>query len=419
MRWGLVGALVLLGVGCDAGVCDAVALQDALDTAGADGVVEAGACRIEGSLRVPAGVTLHGQGVGETIVASPSGTAIELADGARLEALTVEVTLGTGVHAIGAATVTLRDVRIEGPLDAESASSVPPMPSSDETATHGLVLESCDGVLLERVEASGFGRFGVLALDSTVRWEGGAASDNLGTGVMVRGGSIAMFDVEVCRTMRGLQPFAYGAVFSGGASVESDRLTLCNNEGPGALHDDVAATHREANVRSNAESGLWVQRGRSFELAGALLDDNALCGLVIVETNAIQLSDTEIRATRLATTIVGRLGEVRAGDGIHAILANGAELHATGLTVSGNARIGMLLQIADGALPADALQAVVVEASGDALGAIAQTETAILAPDALGAGLERRGAAVANDAAVLERLDVLGAVAPMFFPPAD
>lgn len=408
-------------VGC-ADPCDPATLDAALRVASAGEVVEAGACRYEASFTVPSGVTLRGQGSASTIVAgSGAGSAIVVGDGAVLEALGVEVARGRGVSA-SEARVTLRDVVIRGPLDAAGAAALGPAPTPTETATHGLVITAggrADApVELSNVEVRGFARFGALLIDSHVVWEGGAASESLGTGIMASGGSLEAADLEVCSIWRGSSPFGYGLVTRGGASVETDRLVLCDNEGAGALHDGAGAVHRSLDASGNEDAALWVQRVASFTLEGATLTGNRLAGVVLVDADAATIEDSSIAGTREATRIVDDL-ELRAGDGVQAILPTASGLRLARVTLSGNERAGIVLQAADGIVPATVATDVVVEAEGDALGALAQTESALLDPSVWGAGLERRGAALANDPAAIDRVSVLGAVAPMFLPPPD
>jgi hypothetical protein len=408
-------------VGCG-DPCDPATLEATLRAASAGDVVEAGACRFETSLRVPAGVTLRGQGSGRTIVAGTGAdSAILLEDGAVLEAIGVEVTLGRGVSASDAR-VTLRDVVIRGPVDAAGAAALGPAPTPTETATHGLVITGggrADApVELSGVDVRGFARFGALFVDSHVAWDGGAASESLGTGIMASGGSLTAADLEVCSIWRGSSPFGYGIVSRGGASVETDRLVLCDNEGAGALHDGAQAVHRALDASGNEDAALWVQRVDGFTLEGATLTGNRLAGVVLVDASLAVIEDSSIEGTREATRIVDD-SELRVGDGVQAILPSAAGLRLAGVTLSRNERAGIVLQTADGVVPASVATGVVVEAEGDALGAIAQSESALLDPSVWGAGLERRGTAVANDPAAIDRVSVLGAVAPMFLPPPE
>lgn len=421
MRWGLAIAVTALS-GC-MDPCDPAALTAALEAAGPGTVVEAGACRYEVALTVPAGVTLRGAGVDLTTIAGTgAGSAISMEDGAVLRAVTVEVERGRAVDASGVAAVTLREVAIRGPVDASMAAALGPTPSDSETATHGLVLNGVgragSPAQLSDVDVRGFARFGALFVDSHVRWERGAASENLGTGIMASGGSVALSDLEVCSTWRGVSPFGYGMVFRDGAEASSDRLVVCDNDGAGALHDGATAAHRGIDASGNADAALWVQRADAFTLEGATLEDNRLAGVVLVETAAATIADSRIDRTREATRIVGDV-ELSVGDGLQAVLASAGGLRVERVTLSGNERAGIVLQVADGVVPASATTAVVVEAEGDALGALAQSETAALAPSVWGAGLERRGSAAVNDAATVDRVGVLGAVAPMFLPPPD
>lgn len=86
--------------GCGSGpACDAAALQAALDRASPGDEVRVGACRVEGSLRVPAGITLRGQGP-ESIIAPTGSTGVWLEPGeppARVADLVVEARSTAGI----------------------------------------------------------------------------------------------------------------------------------------------------------------------------------------------------------------------------------------------------------------------------------------------------------------------------------
>jgi hypothetical protein len=424
MRWGAVlgGLLGVWVAGCDGAVCDAGVLEAALTAATPGTVVTANGCRYEGAFEVPPGVILRGQGPGQTVLESAEGIAVQLGPGASLEALTVRAVRGRGIEARGV--VSLRDVEVRGPVvDRAAADRLPPLPDASTTATHGVVLVAAGTaetpVELVRVDVRGFARFGVLAVDSHVRWEGGASSESAGTGVAIRGGSATLREVEVCSVWRGLSPYGYGMVATGGARIESAGLVLCDNESAGVLHDDASARHTGLRAHGNASGGVWSQRSAELALDGAELADNALAGLVLVDTPSATVRDTRIESTRSALTILPDGGEARIGDGLQAVLADASGLRLERVTLVSNARVGLLLDLEATTVPAESLVDVVVEAEGDGLGALAQTADGVVDAAAWSGGIERRGTAAANDAAAVDRLSVLGAVAPMFLPPPD
>jgi hypothetical protein len=417
MRLAISISIVALLCACESGECDAAGLQAELDGASAGDVVRANGCAYDAAaVVVPEGVTLLG--IEGTVIAAP----VTLRPGSSLESLTVRVERGIAVRADGAASITLDGVTIEGPLDETSASALPPMPTPDETATHGLVLVDAGTeslpIELRDVRVRGFGRIGAFFQDSHVRWTGGSASENLATGLMARGGTLALDGVEICSNWRGLQAFAYGAVFDA-VRVSSTNLLVCDNEGPGLLHDAATVVHTELTGTGNQEAALWVQRGGELELGASVLSANGLSALVVVGTPLAHVADTTIEGTREVTRIVGDVGEVRAGDGIEVIVDAAEGLRLENVTLRANERVGLLLQVADGIVPSGALDGVIVEAEGDAFGAIAQTETATLSAESWSVGIERRGAAVANDSTVPDPLSVVSAVAPMFLPPPE
>ncbi len=396
--------------------------------AASDGdVVRLGACRAEGSFTVPAGVTLAGAGAGETVVAGPAEDAVlTLGANARLEDLTVEASRGVAVDVDGVA-ARLARVTLVGPITEANATAVPPTPDPAETATHGLLVTSAGStsapVQLEDVAARGFARFGVLSLDSFVRWVGGSASDNLGVGVMARGGEIELVGVELCRTLQGVRPMpAYAGVFSAGVAVTTSSLTVCDNEGFGLLHDGARTLHANLVGAANSEPALWVQQEGTFELTGSesVLSGNRIAGLVLIDVADATVRDAQIDDTELARRLVDGLGDVEAGDGIQVVAASTAGLRIESVALGGNQRVGVLFDLPSAATVDDAtLSGVTVEATGDALGVVAQTPEGPLASGSWDSAVTRAGAAADNDATFAGHLDTVGIVGPMYIPPVD
>lgn len=445
----LAGAL-LVGCGDDVGpaggLCDAAELSDALVAAAPGATVTVGACEVRGSFTVPAGVTLIGASAASHIVAL-GGPALILTPGSAaptVSNLHISSSESTGLLAVGPGAVivssvridastgvalrlesltaaTLSDLTLTGPVTSEVAASLPSMPDATLTATHGLVILDSAAVSLERVNIRGFARFGALAIGSTLSWVGGGASDTLGVGFMAEGGAVTLRDTEFCRVFSGLRPYpAYGLVFTGGASSTTDGVILCDNEGYGMLQNGGIATHVDLVGTSNREPAVWVQQSTDFALSGAgtMLADNALAGIVVVDSTNVRVSDAQISASSLATRIVDVGGSVRVGDGLHLVVDDPAAVRLTNVTLLNNARAGLLLDFVSGSPAAMDLSSVTVDGTGDALGAIAQDAAGLIPSGSWDTNITRRGATVANDAALAARLDVVGIVGPMFLPPA-
>ena len=444
------GVLVasLVGCGNEEPICGGAALVDALATAAAGTTVSLSSCAAatSGALRVPEGVTLRGTGRESTEIDVGTGS-LELAPGATLAGLAVrgggdaailvigggtpvaiedvqvEVTRGVALRVEQADGVVLRNVELSGPVTADNATTVPPMPSATETATHGLLLidvgEAAQPALLDGVSMHGFARFGALFIDSVVSWTGGGATDNLSVGVMVHGGSLDIEDAQICRTLEGVQPLpAYAAVFDEGARVSSDALEICDNEGYGILQDSAGASHVDLVAANNGEPAVWVQFSDGLALSGSetRITDNELAGLVVVESSDVVVRDAVISGTRLATRIMGTL-EVRVGDGIHALLADSDTLLIEDVSLIDNRRSGALLQVESGVIRDGALSRVSVSGSDDAFGVVAQTATTTIPRGGWDVGVVRGPVTDANDDLFTDRLAVVGIINPMFLPP--
>jgi len=410
-------ALGLTACGDDAaGVpCDSLAAE--LAAAAPGETVRVGACRAAGDLSVPDGVTLAGAGADATVVEG----SVTLGDGAALESLSVRPAAGAAVSASGG-TVRLDAVRLAGSVTPENATEVPPMPSSDAYPTHGLFLDSTMATLTD-VSVSGFAGFGVLALDSDLSWSGGSASANLAVGLMTVGGRADLDGVELCRTLQGVQPLpAYAAVFSAGTEVTTTGVTACDNEGFGILQDDADVAHVDLVGSGNSEPALWAQRSPSFELTGdaTVLSGNRIAGVVLVQTPMATIRDAQIDDGELARRIITGLGDVEAGDGIHVVADTTASTRIQNVSLTGNQRVGVLIDLGDGGTVDPATLAdLTVEATGEAYGVIAQTPTGPIPSGGWDDSVTRLGDAVANDPAFTGRLDVVGIVGPMYLPPVE
>ena len=457
-----VGALACWAplAGCDgsgggARICDAAELTSALASATPGTTVPVGAGTITGAFTVPPGVTLAGPvDAPHTHIVGPAGGGAVLtlmsdaANAAAVSDLEIESHGSVGVLATGAGAPTLGNVtvtatlgvgvRLErtgaarivgctvtGPVTPENAGAVPVNPTADETATHGILVVESHGVWMANTTVRGFARFGVLAVGSDLSWQSmsgraGSVGASLGTGVMISGGTAMLDGVQVTGMLEGVQAIpAYGIVIAGGADVTTHGVVLERGEGFGLLQDSSTSTHSGLTAMGNRFAGLWTQRSPSFVVLGdveTLISGNGLAGIVSVETDALEVHGARVDGTTEQVSTVGETGLRMAADGVHLMEGTGTAL-LDGVTLDGNARVGLLVDVrADADLPRVTLTSVTVSASGSALGAVAQSPTGVIVSGAWDASVIRQGAAALNDAAITTRLDVLGAVGPMYLP---
>lgn len=444
----LLVAVLLTAWGCSdegghaSSSCDPGEVQAALAAAGDGDTVRIGACRLAASIEVPAGVTLEGAGMDDTVVVGEVGTvavtvhagegttvrnlSIEsdgtaglVADGsggAALEHVRVTATRGIAIGAEGLDDLTLTNVALEGPVDAANASSYLSPISSADVATHGLVLVRVGAATLSDVTASGFASFGALFVESNITWSGGGAPSNLGTGLMAWDGVVTLTGLDLSGTFEGLQLLpAYGGVFAGGADVDSTSLRVSDSEGYGLLHSEATARHIDLTARNNDLAAVWLQNCDGFELSGAGtgLVGNGLAGVVAVDSSDVTIRHAHVDATVTRTVIVGETGSVEVGDGIQLVgTVQGVTLED--LTLSSNARVGILMDLAGGDPEDFAMSGVSVDGSGEQLGVVAQGGTFAAGWDD---GVTRQGATAANDAALAGDLDIVGIVGPSDLPP--
>jgi hypothetical protein len=454
LRLSLLALLSLaLGIaaGCDDGAstCDADELRARLAAATSGEIVSVdGACSLTGPFEVPAGVTLTGPEA--TIVAPTDGRAVVLLPSAdpdtptTVRDLSIEslsgcaavVAMGEGAIAIrdvsahadsgvgiaveGATTATIAGVSVTGSLTAESAdSTMAPLPpfacGSGAIATHGIVLVEVASAVISDSSAAGFGRFGLLAIGSDLEATDVQAAHNLGAGVEIWGGSAQLTAVTVDETRDGLSAIeTYGVVYGGAAVVDTMGLAVVGSDGYGVFADGASATHDGLVATDNAFAGVWAQNTDGFSISGesTMIADNAFAGVAILDSMSVSVADATIRDTTEGIAVSG-LGTVMGADGIHLIAS---EVDLSSLSLIDNGRVGAVLDLDGATTDRLSLTDVTVDASGMALGVVAQNGTPVTGWDD---GVMRLGDTAANDSAFAGALEIAGRVGPPCLPPLD
>jgi len=427
----LVAVLAACG---DGEVCDVSDFEAALAEGGP---VTLGACRIPGPIVIPDGVSVRGAGTGATIIdgdgvdpaltlgngASLSGVTVQspalialLARGAgpftleNVEVVATDVGLGLGVQ--GATRLDMTDVVVRGPVttanvNAFTAGTVKP----DTGPSHGLMLVDVADAQLDRVTVSGFAEFGALISGGVLRWTGGGASDNRGNGVVVHAGVATLVDLELCRTMRGIRlRHTYGAAFTGGSTITSSRLTACDGAGLGVFHQGGAGTHAELLVEDNESTGFWAHSTSGLSVGGRI-SGNRYGGLAAVDATGVRVRDLRIADTRIGVTLVGTHHEL--GDGL-SVLRSTSGVSVQSVSLVGNERVGLLLELDAVPLAAGAISDVEVRASAAMqLGAIAQGTPP---PAGWDDQIQRDAQTAAADSTFVGTLETVEIVGPCFFP---
>ena len=147
----LLVSAVLAGCASDGdggGLCDRASVQAALDGAGPGDTVRIGACRVSGSLRVPAGVTLEGEGAGTSVVAGTERAAVWLEPGepgATVRHLGIESSGVAGIAGGGDATCA---ARAPGSIAIEDV-------TIDASAGWGIYVRCVEAAAVSRVRVNG------------------------------------------------------------------------------------------------------------------------------------------------------------------------------------------------------------------------------------------------------------------------
>jgi hypothetical protein len=459
MKWiTSAGALLLLGVfggACSSSssddgsgsLCDAGELSSALSRASAGTTVRVGACRVAGSFVVPAGVHLAGAGATSVIVASAAGTAITVpaatagtsisdlsiesdapaaivatgGTGLAIERVDIKVTRGIGIGVENVASLSMSDVTITGPVTAANAQSIAAEPLPKDTGTHGLVAVRVNPATLRNVTVTGFADFGALFVQTNVTWQGASASANLGTGIMVDGGTATLESLRLCGTLAGSHKLPpYAAVFKD-TTVTSRALTVCDNAGVGLLQVNSTAQHVDLVGTGNGGPAVWVQKSASLAISGASeLKNNRYAGLVVIESAKVDVKDAKIDTNAVGPKPIGSEGAAELGDGMQLVRSpNGIRFENVSFT--NNARSGIQLDL--GQVDEDFADlkwiGVTAEATGAQFGALCQGDLESWGPDDIwSTGIVRKGAALTNDATVLSRNPAIiaGAIGPPYVP---
>lgn len=418
--------VIVLGIasqGCTENVlpiCDAAALANALASARGNDTVVFGECQISGAFYVPAGVTLSGSDqetsilssdgeplvvrleAGEsaarlenlTVISDGGAAVVALGDGGvEVEGVTVKASRGIGMGFGGLSSVKLSSVELLGPVTEENIADLSLWPTSEGTALYGLILVRVGEASLSEVRASGFATAGAFFIESETEWQGGGVFSNVTTGLRVEAGSTKLRGIELCRTISNKISSSCNGLFQVDAQVETSDVTVCEG-GTGLFHNGGRVTHTDLVVTENMYGGLWVQHSPSVEISGTAtrFSGNTIAGLLLLENE-----NTVVRGGRIESTEASRIiemdGSTKIGDGLQIIQPAGP-VRLENLMLSGNERVGLLLNLSADARDDLVIENVTVEGSGEALGAIAQ---GVDMTEGWDQGVERSGDTLEND----------------------
>jgi hypothetical protein len=402
---------------------------------------------VQGPFTVPSGVALRGQDRERTIIEVPAGAVgLTLAGDAQvsdlriessgyaaivartsgsvtIERVVVDVDRGLGIGAQALSELALTDVELRGPVTRDNANEISLIDEElarDETGTYGLVTLHVADAQLTDVTSSGFAFFGAALIDTGTTWTGGGTPANLRNGLMVYEGTASLTTLDLCDTMKGLEPLANAGVFAAAAVVDTTGLSVCASDRLGLLHDGATARHVDLVATENLDAAVWVQNCPSFEISGAgsALTDNRFAGIAVLDSTNVVVSDATISNTELSPRFIDVTGRIDVGDGLQ-LVGSTEGIQLSDLTLSGNQRVGVLIDL-DGATIDDTwLADISVDGTGTELGVIAQNGV-------LGAGwdgaVDRQGDTVSNDAdffATGTPIDTIEAVGPNTLPVPD
>ncbi len=417
----------------DSAICDPAELTSALAGTVPGDIVEIGNCTIAGSFTVPAGVTLRGTSRTDSkLISLDRNPVLELQPGTpgpRVESLSIESAARFGIRSDGLGTLVLHDLEVRATSGAAIAikgadlvelsavhleSQAISANSSGGVATHGLVLVSIQQTSLDDVSINGFGEVGALFVLSEVTWNSGNADANRAAGVIVEGGSAAFTDLSISRTITKLSPMrSWAGVFHAGATVNTNALSLQDNEAYGVLHKNTAeVTHLATSGNNNQNGALWMSEVPNITIDAGSFDQNQFAAIIAHRTSNLTLSNTTISNTRSVSRILEIEGNITIGDGLQ-LKESTTAIDIDQLTLRNNEHAGMLIDLGGAGTTAaiDISQTLIEVASAAAFGAVAQNGAVLPGWDA---NINRSNYDPARD--LTSGLPAVGAVGPCEFP---
>jgi hypothetical protein len=149
-------------------------------------------------------------------------------------------------------------------------------------------------------------------------------------------------------------------------------------------------------------------------VTNGMIRDNALAGVVALESNGIHLSSVDIEDTRHRTRIISTT-PVDVGDGVQ-LLGSTTDITLESLGLTNNERVGVLLDLDGGVFDGIDVRSVDVDGTGEQLGAIAQGG---VVPPGWDANVTRSAIVEMNDSAFSGTLETVGIVGPSDLPAVD
>ena len=134
----------------------------------------------------------------------------------------------------------------------------------------------------------------------------------------------------------------------------------------------------------------------------SVLEDNGVVGLY-VESSELDVDELSVMRTIGLRARVGETEDADIGDGIQLVSASGS---LDRVTLEGNERVGLLVDVSRGDLDDLSFGRITVSAEAESLGAVAQDESGAIR-DSWDATVLREGSAETSDAAYVGPLPVV------------
>lgn len=380
--------------GCN--TCPSAAEIQAL---GSGAVLDLHECVIDEAVTIPAGVTIeHGvfdlpAGASVTLTPAAGGEPRTTLRGARVsggagagasvrvlgegaalvEGVTFAIERGIAVGVSGA-TVEILDATLSGNVDPERVAELPSNIDASVLATWGIA--AIDGAVVT-VEGSAMERFaaaGAVCWGATLTVEGTTVASNLGYGIQSFDCILELNRVTVRETLTAPGVVGVGVLAARGSVLTSAALTIESAPGYGVIANASAAMLERAIVTGLGQAGVWAENGANLSVSGGTFDANAGAAIAAVGASSLDVSATDVRATRMAPIpSPSGAGSERMADAIHVAQRAGTPcvVSLRDLDLVENERVGVVLDGASEPLSVSVVSTR-VETTGTQLGAVAQ-----------------------------------------------
>ena len=297
------------------------------------------------------------------------------------ENIEIDADIGVGMAVEGAASVTLKHVRVLGTITEDVVPDLVFPLHAEDASIIGIALANVLQFTFDDVVVEGFGGFGTIFKDSSGSWSTGSIKNTVGVGIITEGGAVTFTDLEVRNIWQGQIGNAissFGVVIGKGSSFHSLRFVIADCDGFGIVQDQSTASHASISISGCNDVGMWTQRCTSdgsdpvlrITGSGNTLSGNRGGGAYVLASGPVEVSGLISSGSTTKEVATSNTGLATMADGIQVANLVGG-LTIDGLQAVDNARVGLLLHGTVDAGAVIEVSNIFVDGTGD-FGVVAQ-----------------------------------------------